>query len=309
MRLRYIEVFRAVLLTGSASAAALYLHVSQPVVSRTLQYAEQSLGFKLFLRKSGRLVPTPEAIELYPAIERVFLEIEKFDQLSSNIRRRDLGCLRIAVTPSLAQSVLPTTISRVLRALPESQFELTTLHSNEIVAALRTHSADVGMGAASPAAAGIDDVTVASGRMVLAVPASWPLLKLQVATDLDRRPMIKLHDRTPLGSLISEYLGNVGLGKRENITVEAYSIAMALASSGVGYAIIDEFTAMQSHPDELRIYALEPKFEFDVKLRTCAGQGKSALVTALIAELGPAAQELSRQCKKRCEARSIQLII
>src|SRR5450830_424498 len=99
MRLRYIEVFRAVLLTGSASAAALYLHVSQPVVSRTLQHAELGLGFKLFLRNKGRLVPTPEALELYPSIERVFAEIERFDQVSARIRRRDQGCLRIAVTP------------------------------------------------------------------------------------------------------------------------------------------------------------------------------------------------------------------
>ena len=45
MRLRHIEVFQAIRQTGSVSAAAQLLHVSQPAVSKVLQPAEQRLGF------------------------------------------------------------------------------------------------------------------------------------------------------------------------------------------------------------------------------------------------------------------------
>ena len=53
MRLRHIEIFQAIRQTGSISAAAQLLHVSQPAVSKVLQHAEQQLGFPLFLRVRG----------------------------------------------------------------------------------------------------------------------------------------------------------------------------------------------------------------------------------------------------------------
>jgi DNA-binding transcriptional LysR family regulator len=58
VRLRHIEVFSAIMLTGSTNGAAKILNISQPAVSKILQHAEQSVGFPLFLRSKGKLVPT-----------------------------------------------------------------------------------------------------------------------------------------------------------------------------------------------------------------------------------------------------------
>ena len=87
MRLRHIEVFRAVMLTGSASAAARLLSVSQPVVSRVLQHAELGLGFALFERARGRLLPTAEARALFAQVQRAWGEIERVEALAANLRR------------------------------------------------------------------------------------------------------------------------------------------------------------------------------------------------------------------------------
>jgi DNA-binding transcriptional LysR family regulator len=48
MRLRYIELFHAVLTTGSLTGAANLLNISQPAASKALQQAENQLGFTLF---------------------------------------------------------------------------------------------------------------------------------------------------------------------------------------------------------------------------------------------------------------------
>jgi DNA-binding transcriptional LysR family regulator len=58
MRLKHIEVFHAVMLTGSVSAAANLLHVTQPAVTQALQHAELQLGYALFTRQRRRLIPT-----------------------------------------------------------------------------------------------------------------------------------------------------------------------------------------------------------------------------------------------------------
>ncbi|MET5019937.1 LysR family transcriptional regulator, partial [Burkholderia pseudomallei] len=60
LNLRPIEVFRAIMLTGSISGAAKLLHVSQQAVSRLISYAEQRLGLAQFESIKGRLYPTPE---------------------------------------------------------------------------------------------------------------------------------------------------------------------------------------------------------------------------------------------------------
>jgi DNA-binding transcriptional LysR family regulator len=50
---RHIEVFRAVMQSGSVTGAAGLLHTSQPTVSRELARLEQVLGFSLFDRVRG----------------------------------------------------------------------------------------------------------------------------------------------------------------------------------------------------------------------------------------------------------------
>ena len=47
MRLRHIEAFNAVMLTGTVRDAAKLINVTQSAVSRVLQHAELQLGFPL----------------------------------------------------------------------------------------------------------------------------------------------------------------------------------------------------------------------------------------------------------------------
>lgn len=66
INLRQIEVFRAIMMTGSISGAAKLLNVSQPAISRLISYTETRVGLVLFERIKGRLYPTPEARPCLP---------------------------------------------------------------------------------------------------------------------------------------------------------------------------------------------------------------------------------------------------
>ena len=59
INVRHLGVFRAVAKTGSVSAAARVLHVSQPAVTKTLHLLEEELQMQLFQRIKGRLLITP----------------------------------------------------------------------------------------------------------------------------------------------------------------------------------------------------------------------------------------------------------
>ncbi len=104
MKLRHIEVFHAVYLTGSASGAARALNVSQPSISKIIRYAEDQLGFKLFDRTKGRLIPTEKAVKLFAEIEPVFEKVNALKAFATKLASTKKGRLRFAMTPAFASA-------------------------------------------------------------------------------------------------------------------------------------------------------------------------------------------------------------
>lgn len=86
MRLRHIEIFHAVYANGSITAAAHILHVSQPSVSKALMHAESQIGFPLFKRTAGRLIPTEEAHVLFEEVRPIFERLETLRLVANNLR-------------------------------------------------------------------------------------------------------------------------------------------------------------------------------------------------------------------------------
>jgi len=85
MRLRHIEVFHAVMQTGSVSKAAELLGISQPAASKVLGHAESALGFRLFERIKGRLRPTAEAAILFVEAEKIQQGMGQVRSLAENL--------------------------------------------------------------------------------------------------------------------------------------------------------------------------------------------------------------------------------
>ncbi len=95
MNLRHIELIHAILQTGSLSAAARPLNVTQPSATRTLQHTEQSLGYALFTRRGGRLHPTEELQHLASAVRHAFYGLEDARRTANDLRSRIGTTLRV----------------------------------------------------------------------------------------------------------------------------------------------------------------------------------------------------------------------
>ncbi|HEX7915659.1 LysR family transcriptional regulator, partial [Rudaea sp.] len=102
MHLRYIELFHAVLTTGSITAAAKLLNISQPTASKALQHAEDRLGFALFSRVRGRLQATPQALLMRDRIEKIIQDVHDLERLTRNMGQPGNCPLRVTCTPTLA---------------------------------------------------------------------------------------------------------------------------------------------------------------------------------------------------------------
>ena len=101
LNLRQIEVFRAIMITGSISGAARFLSVSQPAISRLLAYTEDRLALRLFERVRGRVQPTPEAKRLFREVEHIHEGVTRVNELAEELRARGAGGGSRAPSPTV----------------------------------------------------------------------------------------------------------------------------------------------------------------------------------------------------------------
>src|SRR5262245_44105498 len=138
MNYRQLEVFRAVMQTGSVTAAARMLNLSQPAVTKILRHAEDQLRFALFDRVKGRLVPTPEAQALFPDVERVFDDLRSVRQMVGSLQTTRSGALTIVTIPTLGGAALPRAISEFLKTRPDVRLGFEVRPRRDIVQRIAT---------------------------------------------------------------------------------------------------------------------------------------------------------------------------
>src|SRR5687768_14137169 len=127
MNLKQLEVFYAVMQTGSVTAAARSLNVTQPAVSNVLKHTEQQLKFALFERRGGRLYPTAEASDLLPDVDEIFGRLGTLNRVVQEMRDGRTGRLVIATSPTLAHAFLPRAISLLRQRSPAVQVSVLSL--------------------------------------------------------------------------------------------------------------------------------------------------------------------------------------
>ena len=293
MRLRQIEVFHAVYTSGTMTNAARLLNVSQPSVSKVLAHAEQQLGYPLFERVRGKLVPTPEADRLFGLVSNVYDHVEQLRHVAENLRASDVGKIRVAATPAFGVDLLPTAVASYLADHADTVFEIETLHHDEISTALLESRIDIGLAFDSVPAPGLTAETLARGEFVVIAPPGLELGPgISVSVDaLAGQRFIGLSARGPLGGLLTSYIENSDVMFEQVVYTETYHIAKALVARGTGISIVDTITARSGQADAVRTWALEPPLHYSIDVISSDSMPPSLLCRRFIEHLGHVVKE------------------
>ena len=272
MRLRQIEVFHAVYTNGSITSAAVALNVSQPSVSKVLAHAEQQLGYRLFDRVKGKLIPTPEAHQLFGHVRDVYEDVDRLRHVAVNLRDASGGRIRVASTPAFGLEILPTAIASFRQEHPGAIFEVETLHLDEIQDALLESRIDIALVFDPAKRPGIRRDKLATARFFVLAheKAHFQGRKTLTVDDLGGLPFIGLNSRGPLGKALSEYLKSANVELDIVAWTETYHVARTLVAAGTGITIADEITARSSIGGDLMMLPLEPALTFDIYLMRLA---------------------------------------
>jgi DNA-binding transcriptional LysR family regulator len=294
MKLKHLEIFHAVMLTGTLTGAARLLHVTQSAATQSLQSAERQLSYALFSRQKNRLVPTAEALALYPEVQKLMGQLESVRRMAEAHQSGVASPLRVLVVPSLAVVQLPQAL-RTFRARHAAvSISIRTLHSRDIAQALALKEADVGIVYGTQAPPGLDAQLLASGRLVCVshggVGKNKRLASVSLA-EVVREPFIRIDERDPLGALLAEQGARQGLPATGELMVQTHHTALVLAEQGFGPAVVDSFTAAARQDPKLRVQWIEPEVRVGVYALQPSGTRSPRTATAFVESFAKAVSQ------------------
>ncbi len=288
MKLRHIEIFHAVYVNGSVSAAARVLNISQPSVSKTLRHAESLLGFPLFQRTKGRLIPTEDAHSLFSEVSEIQDRVAALREAGRNLKRGAGSILRLSALPSLALSALPAAVAQFLSTHAHVKFDLQTVHHDDLIRKLYEREADVAIAYEVPPGAPVGQRLLGKGELVLLYrEEDMPDAPLRVdLKSLRGKRFISVGTSGPIGHLFTQELARIDLELDGIVSARTFYIAAALVREGVGMTVVDSFTAHASIGGGLSARPLDPPIPFGVHAMFLINRPPTALATNFLKTLG-----------------------
>jgi DNA-binding transcriptional LysR family regulator len=287
IKIRHIEIFRAVVITSSIRGASEQLHVSPPAVSASLKQLETIVGFALFSRTSNGLVPTSEGVVFNKRVAALYDNLDEIAEFAVQLRQGVDASLRIACSPNLALDIIPSVIKRVLEKFPSSSFSIEVLPAKELVSAIAAQRADVAVGINLPLGPFVKPLTVGNCAVVAAVPLNWPEAKEQqlTAARLADRPWVRFHPETTQGAATHGWLSNQTDALHPVASVRVARVACSLVEQGIGFALLDEFTSKRAAAGSVACVAISPPLSYTVDFLKATAPTSTRLSDAFFSEL------------------------
>ncbi len=188
-RLKQLRAFCRAAQTGSISAAAELLFLSQPSVSLQIQALERELAINLFERRGPNIKLTPEGELLYKLAEPLVEGIDKLHEtFAAEYGKLESGELNIAAGESTILYVLPGPMRRFAEAHPNIRVKLHNVTGRDGLAMLRADEVDLAVGSMLEVPDEIGYRPVVTYDPTLITPLDHPLAEKESVTLADISP-------------------------------------------------------------------------------------------------------------------------
>jgi len=286
LSIRQLQTFSEIMRTGSVSAASRALNRTQPSVSAVLAKLEIEMGFELFERRRGRLVPKPEAHFLFEEVAQILDRISRTTQTMREIGDLDRGRLKIASMPGASLFLLPNMVTNFVKDRPAVTASIMTRSSIKIYEWIASQQYDIGLAEMPLHKSGMNIQPIFL-ECVCALRKDDPLAAKPYLTphDLDNAPMAALYPEHFTHQDARRVFEEAG--KRLNIRFEMsiFIPGMTLVEQGVAYSLVDQISAASYHhlrgkDAQLTFRPFRPRLPFDITVLTPAHRPPSQLAEA-----------------------------
>lgn len=287
MNLRQVEVFRAVMTSGTTARAAEVLRISQPAVSKAVAELERGIGFALFHRVKGRLQPTAEGQLLFREVELTFAGLAHLRGAAARIRDYGSGELRIGCLSALSTNIMPRALAGFMARHPRVAVTFQARMSSVVRDLVASGQFDLGLVADEIDKTGVEVRPFAQYRAALALSEGHPLAARDVIlpVDLNGVAFIALAPEDTTRQEAERAFAAVG--SRPHVVLETpYSTTIcAMVAAGIGVGLVDPLTAEPYLGRGLVLRRFEPALQFRTLMILPPNRPPSRILQDFIAEL------------------------
>lgn len=284
MNLKHIEAFRAVMVSGSMTAAAKELFTSQPNVSRLIGQLERDTGLTLFQRVGVRLVPTSEGTAFFREVERAYVGLQGLANSAAQIRDRGTGRLRIAAMPSAGYTFVPRAIKRFQSMYPGVTVSLHVNSSGTINHWTASQFCDLGLAVYISEASNCEVELLSRVAAVCVMPAGHRLAKKRVIkpADLAGESFVSLCHGDGTRAQMDEVFERAGVERVLAIEAQYSGICCEMVRCGMGVTLAHPVVARDFSGPEIEIRPFSPAILFPMYLLFPPHRPRERLASAFV---------------------------
>jgi DNA-binding transcriptional LysR family regulator len=237
-----LRAFAGFVRRGSFSGAAEELRISQPAISKHIADMEQELGVKLIERRSRALTPAGEYLATH--VLRAEALLRQAAHGLADLREPLSGTLFIVAAGTPGTYVLPEIVAAFQAKHPglRVRFELAT--SSEVVNAVRSHRAEIGVTGGFVASPEIASEPLIEDEIVIVGPPSFAGRKL-VRDELEAMMWISREEGSATRVIADEALAELGIVPKRRLALPAWEAIKIAVRRGYGIAAFSRLAVME----------------------------------------------------------------
>jgi DNA-binding transcriptional LysR family regulator len=270
-RLKQLRAFCHAARTGSVSAAAEQIFLSQPTVSLQIQALEREFDTMLFERRGPKIKLTPEGSLLYQLAQPLVEGMDKLHEtFATHCGRVDQGILNIAAGESTILYILPEPIRCFTARFPGIELKIHNVTGRDGLAMLRADDADLAIGSMLEIPDDISYRPVVTFYPKLITAKDHPLAEKQSVTLEDIAPFGLILPPRHLSTwrIVDLVFGQNNVSYRVALEAGGWEVIKKYVELGMGISIVTDVCL--TGKDNLACIPLEryfPKRTYGIVLR------------------------------------------
>lgn len=244
--LQSLKAFLAVGSTGSMTAAAAKLGLTQSAISQAIRQLEDVLGTVIVDRSHRPLALTPAGQVLQRHAQPIVEDAEALPTIVRQAGSVKLPELKIGVVDSFASTAGPELIRALLKTTSRLSFRSGLAHDQ--AEGLLNRSLDVIVTSdAMDELDGLERNPILSEPYLLLLPENMPssAMGLGVRELADRYSLIRFSARSQVGAQIERHLRRLGVKAPHLLEVDATDALVAMVAAGLGWGIATPLCLLQ----------------------------------------------------------------
>lgn len=260
LNVKHLRAIVALARFGSFVAAASFLGMSQPGLSRIIQQAEDLLKVRLFLRGTRNVSLSEAGREFVPVAEKMLVDLEQQTQRIRALDGEMRGQLVVASLMSIAHQVLPAALVEFRMQYPKMFIRVREGFGPQVAEDVHSGIADIGIGNAPGGSPDILIDEIVDEQFFAAFPRGHRLAGHLAVTlaDLAGEQLVSMPIESGLRRIIDLAASTNGVTLDHGLITNQFGTMFQFVASGLGVCIVPATVIPPGRDGAIAIVPIRP---------------------------------------------------